>query len=206
MVFVKIGNRLERLLGTQEAHDNQSNDGPWVSCIATIGGSCWWRFAVLGGTWIEQLFLSFSLLCWGCNKRELVKVKKKKTQHTFVLFLSFIFLDLPLSLSHNKVLAAATTYKESCVEKASLVVIDGLLIHVWKERKIVCDDWRLVEFVVVVGGDGNWCINCRWVRGCHDSFLLSWWCLSLDGKVVMVAEMRVISLSREGICCRRWFD
>jgi hypothetical protein len=41
MVFVKIGNRLERLLGTQEAHDNQSNGGPWVSCIATIGGACW---------------------------------------------------------------------------------------------------------------------------------------------------------------------
>jgi hypothetical protein len=88
---------------------------------------------------------------------------KRKTKHNKLwFFLSFIFLDLLLSL--HKGLATATTSGESCEEKASSVVVDGLLVHGWKERKTVCDSWQLVEFVVIDGGDANWCINCRWVR------------------------------------------
>ena len=119
----------------------------------------------------QIVFPPISTLIPAVSQKETYKRKTKHNELWF--FLSFLFLDLLLSLSCHKGLATTTTSGESCEEKASSVVVDGLLVHGWKERKTVCDSWQLVEFVVVDGGDANWCINCKWVRGYHDSFLLS---------------------------------
>jgi hypothetical protein len=48
--------------------------------------------------------------------------------------------------------------------------------------------------MVAVGGDGNWCIKRKWLKGSYNSFLLSQRCLSRVGRVVMA----VVSGRSEG--------